>query len=171
MRFEKIFHFAKLIYRNLECVWPSCSNHCGNHVIITHHVVSSAQFPAFFSGHVWARGEDTWPACPEATCVYCLSNANKAGCLFFLSAHSWLVILFPRKLMHSEFIIIEMLNSIWHFQFGLFFSFLQETLEDQLPPWICRFSIIDTQSRLTSDVMKCDDGTMAMSVIMRAPGP
>lgn len=94
--------------------------------------------------------------------------------MFFLvrPLHARLVIFFPRKPMHSFMELVwrnilnyrihyvQKINWTWHFQYEIFFIFLQETLKDQLPPWICRFPIIDIKSRLTSDVMRSDNNVM-----------
>ena len=138
-----------------------------------------------FSLVTWEPGgEHTWPACAGATCEYCSSNGKiwtygghgggRTHKMFFLvrPLHARLVIFFPRKPMHSFMELVwrnilnyrihyvQKINWTWYFQYEIFFIFLQETLKDQLPPWICRFPIIDIKSRLTSDVMRSDNNVM-----------
>ena len=122
MGFGKIFHFANG-WTETSTVWPSCSNHCGNH-----HSLSRVLCPVsrlFLSSRVSQETRDT---CVCWSHVWRFWGIKTCG-LFFSSAHSRLDIFFPRKLMHFIIRILGWRNKMsrwihhpWNSKFNLTFS-------------------------------------------------
>ena len=123
MLFGKIFHFANGLTET-SSVWPSCSNHCGNHYSLSRVLCPVSRL--FLSSRV-SHEVKTRDTCKCRGHVWRFWTCGH----FFSSAHSRLDIFFPRKLMHFIIRLLGWRNKMsrwihhpWNAKFNLTFSIL-----------------------------------------------